>query len=175
MSEFQYCEFVAVDRPLTPDEMRALRAITSRATITPTRLVNTYEWGDFKGDPRRPWRGTSTRFSDGLGMLSGSLLAFADFLRIDQKLIAVAAERSAELSAPPSSRVVRRWLSELSPEEKDSAIERLLTGEPLRVRKELRQQLAHRAGGKRATRASRQEPRSVGDLLRAAMLPRRRT
>jgi len=51
VSEFQYYEFVAVDRPLTPAAMRALRAITSRATITPTRLVNTYQWGDFKGDP----------------------------------------------------------------------------------------------------------------------------
>lgn len=51
MSEFQYYEFVAVDRPLSVDERKRLRAITSRATITSTRLVNTYEWGDFKGDP----------------------------------------------------------------------------------------------------------------------------
>ena len=52
MSEFQYYEFVAIDRPLNTDECRRLRAITSRATITSTRLVNTYEWGDFKGDPQ---------------------------------------------------------------------------------------------------------------------------
>jgi hypothetical protein len=51
MSEFQYYEFVAIDRPLTATERRRLRAITSRATITSTRLVNTYEWGNFKGDP----------------------------------------------------------------------------------------------------------------------------
>lgn len=51
MSEFQYYEFVAVDRPLSVNERKRLRAITSRATITSTRLVNTYEWGDFKGDP----------------------------------------------------------------------------------------------------------------------------
>jgi len=52
MSEFQYYEFVAIDRPLSATERKRLRGITSRATITSTRLVNTYEWGDFKADPR---------------------------------------------------------------------------------------------------------------------------
>ncbi len=51
MSEFQYYEFVAIDSPLSLSTQKKLRAITSRATITATRLVNTYEWGDFKGDP----------------------------------------------------------------------------------------------------------------------------
>ena len=53
MSEYQYYEFQAVDRPLTNEQMAELRALTSRATITPTRLVNVYHWGDFKGDPLR--------------------------------------------------------------------------------------------------------------------------
>jgi hypothetical protein len=52
MSEFQYYEFVAIDRPLSAPERKRLRGITSRATITSTRLVNTYECGDFKADPR---------------------------------------------------------------------------------------------------------------------------
>lgn len=51
MSEYQYYEFRAVDRPLTKQEMGALRAISTRAEITPTRFVNTYEWGNFKGNP----------------------------------------------------------------------------------------------------------------------------
>lgn len=51
MSEFQYYEFAAIDNPLSLAVQKKLRAITSRATITATRLVNTYEWGDFKGDP----------------------------------------------------------------------------------------------------------------------------
>ena len=51
MSEYQYYEFQAIDRPLTNEQMAELRAITSRAEITPTRLTNVYEWGDFKGDP----------------------------------------------------------------------------------------------------------------------------
>lgn len=52
MSEYQYYEFQAVDRPLSPDELAELRALSTRAQITPTRFTNTYHWGDFKGDPR---------------------------------------------------------------------------------------------------------------------------
>jgi hypothetical protein len=51
MSEYQYYEFQAVDRPLTDAEMKALRAVSSRAEITRTRFVNTYSYGDFKGEP----------------------------------------------------------------------------------------------------------------------------
>lgn len=51
MSEYQYYEFLAVDRPLTKAEMAEVRALSTRATITPTRFQNVYHWGDFKGDP----------------------------------------------------------------------------------------------------------------------------
>lgn len=51
MSEYQYYEFNAVDKPLNEKEMRALRNISSRARITPTSFVNEYNWGDFKGKP----------------------------------------------------------------------------------------------------------------------------
>lgn len=51
MSEYQYYEFQAVDRPLTPAEMAELRARSTRANITPTRFQNAYNWGDLKGDP----------------------------------------------------------------------------------------------------------------------------
>lgn len=51
MSEYQYYEFQAVDRPLTEREIGELRACSSRATITATRFVNHYEWGNFKGNP----------------------------------------------------------------------------------------------------------------------------
>jgi hypothetical protein len=51
MSEYQYYEFRAVDRPLSKQEMGALRAISTRAEITSTSFVNTYNWGNFKGDP----------------------------------------------------------------------------------------------------------------------------
>jgi hypothetical protein len=51
MSEYQYYEFQAIDRPLTDYEMRELRSYSSRATITSTRFVNHYHWGSFKGNP----------------------------------------------------------------------------------------------------------------------------
>jgi len=53
VSEYQYYEFQAVERPLTQRQMSELRKVSTRATITPTRFVNHYEWGDFKGNPSR--------------------------------------------------------------------------------------------------------------------------
>ncbi len=51
MSEYQYYEFRAIDRPLNQKEMDELRALSTRAEITPTSFTNTYHWGDFKGNP----------------------------------------------------------------------------------------------------------------------------
>jgi hypothetical protein len=53
VSEYQYYEFQALDRPLTDVEMLELRAVSSRADITRTRFVNEYNWGDFKGKPHK--------------------------------------------------------------------------------------------------------------------------
>ncbi len=53
MSEYQYYEFQAVDRPLETAEQAELRALSTRARITATGFVNHYEWGDLKADPRR--------------------------------------------------------------------------------------------------------------------------
>ena len=53
MSEYQYYEFAAVDRPLGTRDIDTLRGLSTRAHITPTSFVNTYQWGSFKGDPRR--------------------------------------------------------------------------------------------------------------------------
>jgi hypothetical protein len=51
MSEYQYYEFAAVDRPLDAAARAALREISSRARITATSFVNSYDWGDLKADP----------------------------------------------------------------------------------------------------------------------------
>ena len=53
MSEYQYYEFQALDRPLTQKQISELRAYSSRAQITPSSFVNEYNWGDFKGDERQ--------------------------------------------------------------------------------------------------------------------------
>jgi len=51
MSEYQYYEFAAIDKPLNEKDMKALRNLSTRAQITPTSFVNEYNWGDLKGDP----------------------------------------------------------------------------------------------------------------------------
>ena len=51
MSYHETYEFVALDQPLNAREMRTLRAISSRAIITPTRFYNWYDCGTLKGDP----------------------------------------------------------------------------------------------------------------------------
>jgi hypothetical protein len=53
MSEYQYFEFAAVDEPLNEKQMAELRAISTRAEVTPTSFTNEYHWGNFKGDPRK--------------------------------------------------------------------------------------------------------------------------
>ena len=53
MSEYQYYEFLALDRPLTAEQRAELRSISTRAEITATRFTNEYHWGDLKGDPRQ--------------------------------------------------------------------------------------------------------------------------
>jgi hypothetical protein len=51
MSEYQYYEFLAVDRPLTLTEQAEVREFSTRARITATSFTNEYHWGDFRGDP----------------------------------------------------------------------------------------------------------------------------
>ncbi|MDD5206326.1 MAG: hypothetical protein PHS17_12940, partial [Desulfobacterales bacterium] len=51
MSEYQYYEFLAIDRPLTAEETDALRALSTRAHITPVSFTNEYQWGNFRGNP----------------------------------------------------------------------------------------------------------------------------
>ncbi|MEU3948266.1 hypothetical protein [Streptomyces sp. NPDC029526] len=53
MSEYQYYEFQALDRPLSREEQEQLRTISTRARITATSFTNTYHWGDLRGNPRR--------------------------------------------------------------------------------------------------------------------------
>jgi len=51
MSEYQYYEFQAIDRPLTTTEQETIQALSSRAQVTPHRAVFLYNYGDFRGKP----------------------------------------------------------------------------------------------------------------------------
>src|ERR1700730_6066324 len=52
MSEYQYYEFRAIDRPLNDRQTQELRAISTRAAISRTSFSNHYEYGDLKANPR---------------------------------------------------------------------------------------------------------------------------
>lgn len=56
MSEYQYYHFQVLDQPLNEQQMRELRAISTRAEITPTSFINTYNFGDLKADSRELMR-----------------------------------------------------------------------------------------------------------------------
>jgi hypothetical protein len=273
MSEYQYYEFQAIDRPLTSEEMAQLRRLTTRATITPSRLQNVYHWGDFKGDPlelmgryfdafvyvanwgthqfmlRLPRRafdpGLVQRYCSGeclevhakgdnvilefmsrdeegtywvedeeaeawmpallplrgdlidgdlrglylawlacvgigeledeeveppvppgLGNLSAPLEAFAEFLRVDKDLLAVAAAGSEPLQEVGSSLAgLERWISELPDSEKDQLLVRAVKGEATQLRAELLARFREARAPAVAPPAGR---RTVAELLEAA-------
>lgn len=269
MSEYQYYEFVAVDRPLDSSQMGQLRALSTRARITPTGFVNSYQWGDFRGDPqalmeryfdaflylanwgmrrvmfRLPDRllglpvaqrycvGESAQawarghyvvvdlFSEdeegdwqedgegrlaaivpvraelasgdlralylawlgcvqagelddgepeppvppGLGTLSAALRGLADFLRIDEDLLAVGAEDSRPMmDDKPSKATLTRWVESLPAAEKDAALLRLVSGDDAQLRTEL----LRRFHGRPASNDAENGSRIVGQLLATA-------
>jgi hypothetical protein len=53
LSEYQYYEFLAVDRPLDKQAQAEVRALSTRARISATSFVNEYHWGDFSGNPSK--------------------------------------------------------------------------------------------------------------------------
>jgi hypothetical protein len=53
MSEYQYYEFQAIDRPLTADQQAKVAALSSRAHVTAHVASFVYNYGDFRGDPEQ--------------------------------------------------------------------------------------------------------------------------
>src|SRR5688572_24812151 len=51
MSEYQYYEFQAIDRRLTPQEQAEVSKYSSRAQVSPTTASFVYHYGNFRGDP----------------------------------------------------------------------------------------------------------------------------
>ena len=271
MSQYEYYEFQAVDRPLTVAEMRELRGYSSRAQITPTGFSVDYSWGSFKGDEdawmeryfdaflylanwgtrvlklRLPARlldpevaeayfggevAAIRRTADhivlsfvleddegyewieaegvlaslvsvraelahgdlralylawllqaqrgeldddepeppvppGLGQLSVSLQSLAEFLQIDDNLLAICAEASAPLDDRGLDRdAVRAWIGRLAAGEKDDILTSLVAdGDHTRVL-ELQRRFQAERSARTGTPASR--ARTVGELLEAA-------
>jgi hypothetical protein len=51
MSEYQYYEFLALDQPLSAEDLAYVRTLSSRVQPTPMQAAFTYSYGDFRGDP----------------------------------------------------------------------------------------------------------------------------
>jgi hypothetical protein len=114
MSEYQYYEFRAVDRPLNNRQMQELRAISTRTAISRTSFSNHYEYGDLKANPR-----------DLLVKYFDASLSFANWLFLEvafrypkdavdaRALRRYAAGHAVEAGRQPASPVVRlpgfRW------------------------------------------------------------------
>jgi hypothetical protein len=53
MSEYQYHEWQTVDRVLTSEEQAAVNHLSSHIEVSSSRAVVTYQWSDFRHDPRQ--------------------------------------------------------------------------------------------------------------------------
>lgn len=53
MSEYQYYEFQAIDRPLTTDEQAEINKLSSRAQVSPNQAIFVYNYGDFRGSAEK--------------------------------------------------------------------------------------------------------------------------
>jgi hypothetical protein len=273
MSEYQYYEFQAIDRPLTDKQMQKLRSYSTRARITHRSFVNDYSWGSFKGDedawmkkyfdaflylanwgthvfklrlPSRlldlktaheycagdsavawesgsnvilsfvceneegeDWvegegilsslipvraeiaRGdvralylgwllcaqnnelddedTEPPVPPGLGQLDASLNSLAEFLRIDENLLYVAAKASAVASDPRlSHKEVGAWVASLPAEEKDDVLTRLIADEDLTLATELLRRFRKSRDSAGRGSGAANARRTVGELLEAA-------
>lgn len=51
MSEYQRYEFMTADRPLTQEQLRQVRRLSSHIEASATHALIEYHWGDFKHDP----------------------------------------------------------------------------------------------------------------------------
>jgi hypothetical protein len=271
MAEYQYYEFLAIDRPLDARQLAELRALSTRARISPSRFVNTYQWGDFRGDPRAlmtqyfdaflytanwgtrrlmlrlpsrlldpsivrrychtdsasAWAAGKIVILDlsredqdgswedeeygeeslgsiiparaelatgdlrllylawllsvesgeladddaeppippGMAALNAPLRSLADFLRLDEDLIAVAAEASEEQKdSSPSPQELKRWVAVLPARERDALLVRLVLGDDVHLRTEL----LRRSHGESTNGPQHREPRTVAELRDAA-------
>jgi hypothetical protein len=53
MSEYQFYEFQAVDRPLSAADQQYVHSLSSRVKLTATNAQFVYNYGDFRGDPEK--------------------------------------------------------------------------------------------------------------------------
>jgi hypothetical protein len=101
----------------------------------------------------------------GMAALNAPLRSLADFLRLDEDLIAVAAEASEEQKdSSPSPQELKRWVAVLPARERDALLVRLVLGDDVHLRTEL----LRRSHGESTDGPQHREPRTVAELRDAA-------
>lgn len=108
----------------------------------------------------------ATEPQPGIGPLTPALEAFASFFLIDPALVAAAAERPAVLPPTMTAKQRRAILTSLPEEEKTAFLLRALDGDP-HLPTDLGMRLL--AGTARTEPAPEVPPRTVGELMRAAV------
>jgi len=181
MSEYQYYEFHAIDKPLTERQMGELRKLSTRAEITTTSFTNEYHWGDFHGSPRSMMEKYFDAFlyyaNWGTHWFMLRLPAkkeLADFLRIDDKLLKVAAALDTSKPQSAASRAdLSRWIKSLPSAKKDKLLLQLVEGDSLHPRESLIQYYRQSQAEKLASKTTKTHAvvrRTAGELLTAADL-----
>jgi hypothetical protein len=111
---------------------------------------------------------------DGLKDLSASLGCLAKFLRIDDDLLAAAAEASGPLAATTEDwEAISRWLASLEPRKKDKVLVDLMKGEGAYAGNELLARFRREQPAPAAGVFPAKPRRTVDDLLRGAEERRR--
>ena len=105
----------------------------------------------------------------GLGSLSPALQRLAEFLRIDQDLLAVASERSAKLEREdPDEESLRNWITSLPADRKDEILFRLARGRDQHLGVELQRRFDEDRRAGAPPSADSRNPRTAGELLEMA-------
>ena len=147
MSEYQYYEFLAIDMPLSAEDMAYVRTLSSHVQPTPTHAVFTYSFGDFCGDPLR---------------------AFMEFFGVDRDLVDAAAAASPPLQA--TDEPIERWVSLLPEVERNVFLVRAARGEPIGA--ELLRRL-RKVGGTRSAASATAPRRTFAAIVQASEEVRR--
>lgn len=141
MSEYQYYEFRAIDRPLTEAQKSKISALSSRAHVTSRMASFVYNYGDFRVF-YLAWLKAAENAMDleeidddtleppvppGLNQLSDPLKNFVRFLGIDEAMLVVATENSKERKQ--GSLQFEKWVEKLPIEEQQDFLRRLSLGE----------------------------------------------
>jgi FtsZ-interacting cell division protein YlmF len=112
---------------------------------------------------------TSSHQYPGLGQLSASLESLAEFLRIDEDLVDVAAQASRPMvDVREKQEEIRKWVGKLPADEKDDVVTRLICGEDLSPATELLRRFMRQYDQENQGAAEEPRRRTVGELLQLA-------